>query len=121
MSKNHELYVAKRILNKENEYGETTAIYSKPIHYNFLYMPTRSQVDYQIYGEEISKLYVSFVKYNQYRNIFHRGDRAYLLDDEMQDLSVALKDTNCENANYEILSVNEQNAYIKITFKKIEN
>lgn len=119
MGKVHDLYVAKRLLSEENEYGIKTAKFEKPKLYNFLYMPSTSQVDFQIYGEQVEKMYVAYVSYAKYRNIFHRGDRAYLLDDEMQDLSVALTDINCENANYEIRSVSEQNIYIKILFVRI--
>lgn len=118
--KRHDLYIAKRILNSDNEYNEYPPKYEKPIHYNFLYMPSKSQLDYQKWGEDISRIYIAYINYNIYRGKFHIGDKAYLLDSEMQDVSVANDDINCENANYIIVGVDEQNMFIKITFEKIQ-
>lgn len=120
MGKKHILYTCKRILDGENDYGMKTERYEKPIKYSFLYMPASSQLDYQRYGENITRMMTAYVKYNQYRGKFHIGDKAYLLDSEMQDIDIALSDTNCENANYNITSVDEQNLYIKLVFEKIK-
>ena len=120
MGKIHDLYVCKRVLNSQNEYRLETETYEKPKKYNFLYMPTSSQLDYQLYGERISRMQTAYVKYKMYRGVFSIGDKAYLKDSEMQDINIALKDTNCENANYTIVGVDEQNLFIKLTFEKIQ-
>lgn len=120
MGKKHLLYVCKRILNKENDYGIKTCKYERPKLYNFLYIPASSRLDYEKYGENINRMMTAYVKYNIYKNIFHVGDKAYLYDNEMQDINIALKDKNCENANYVIEVVDEQNLYIKLVFNKIK-
>lgn len=120
MGKRHILYTCRRILSEENEYGFVSEKYDKPIEYNFLYMPASSSLDIQKYGERISRIYTAYVPYNQYRDKFKIGDLAYLLDSETQDISIALKDKNGENANYRIIGVNEQNLFIKIIFEKIK-
>ena len=43
-----------------------------------------------------------------------------MLDREMQDIEIALNYTNCENANYNIIGVDEQNLFIKLIFEKIK-
>lgn len=120
MGKRHILYTCKRIVSEDNEYGYTSVNYEKPILHNFLYMPASSSLDIQKYGEKINRIYTSYVPYKKYRGQFNVCDLAYLLDSEMQDISIALKDTNCENANYRIIGVDEQNLFIKITFEKIK-
>ena len=120
MGKEHSLYTCRRVLNEENEYGMTTAKYECPIKYHFLYIPASSHLDYQKYGERIDRIMTAYVPYNRYRNKFHIGDKAYLLDSEMQDIEIALNYTNCENANYNIIGVDEQNLFIKLIFEKIK-
>lgn len=114
------LYIAKRLKTTLNDYGMEVQEFDKPKLYNFLYMPTSGMLDYQIYGEKISGMYTAYVDYDTYLGHFHEGDRAYLIDSDLQDLSVAKTDKNCENANYVIKSVLLQNLKIKLTFEKIK-
>ena len=114
------LYIAKRLNVTMNDYGMEVEEFAKPKPYNFLYMPTSGMLDYQIYGEKISGMYTAYVDYDKYLGCFLEGDRAYMIDSDLQDLRVAETDINCENANYVIKSVQLQNLKIKLTFEKIK-
>lgn len=115
------LYIAKRLKVEENDYGMEIETFDKPKAYQFLYMPTSGKVEYQVYGERISRMFTCFVPYDIYLGTFHEGDRAYLIDESLQDVSIAKTDNNCKNANYRIISVLPQNRVIKLTFEKINN
>ena len=115
------LYIAKRIKVEENDYGMEVETFAKPQPYQFLYMPTSGTIEYQVYGERISRMFTAYVSYDRYLGEFHEGDRAYLIDESLQDVTIAKNDINCSRANYRIISVLPQNQLIKLTFEKINN
>ena len=119
MLRQKELYIANRIKVEKNSYGIDMETFDTPKCYKFFYMPTSNNTDYQLYGVNIGEIYVCYIDYNRYLGKFKVGDRAYLIDNELTDLSIAGNDVNCENANYRIESVLPQNLKIKLTFVKI--
>lgn len=119
MLRQKQIYIAKRIKVEKNDYGIDMETFDTPKLYNFFYMPTSNQTDYQLYGVNVGEVYVCYIDYNKYLGKFKIGDRAYLIDNDLIDLSIANNDVNCENANYRIVSVLPQNLKLKITLVKI--
>lgn len=116
------LFIAKRIKVENDEFGNEISYYETPKEYNFSYMPTSGQVDYQIYGELISNMFTSILPMSFLGKI-KTGDKAYLIDGEIQDIDNLvyndLKDEFCTHANYIVKLVQPQNIRIKIIFEKI--
>lgn len=119
MLRRKELYIANRYV-VTNDYGIDIETFDKPKLYNFFYMPSTNNIDYELYGRNINEIYIAFIDYNKYFGKFKVEDRVYLIDDETSDLSFAENDTNGENANYKIIAISLQNIKIKLTFAKIK-
>lgn len=120
------LYIAKRKEINYDDYGNAIEVFETPKKYRFFYMPVVSDpksIDYQVYGALSNYMFRCFIPYNVYVGNFHQGDRAYLIDEDLQiqDMdNVANKDNEyCEKANYEIIDVKPQNMVIKLLFRKI--
>lgn len=119
MINRREIYISSRRV-KTNDYGIDMESFSKPQRYDFFYMPSKSDIDYQLYGRDIGEIFIAFVDYNRFLGKFKVEDRVYLIDNETTDLSFAENDINGENANYKIVSILPQNLKIKLTFAKIK-
>lgn len=117
------LFIAKKIGIEYDEYGNEIPYFDKPVRYEFSYMPTSSQVDYQIYGALINNMFTSYLPMN-YLGVINSGDMAYLIDGETQNIEeLAEKDKDdmyCKNANYRVKIALPQNLRIKIIFEKIQ-
>lgn len=114
------LYIAKRIRVEEDDYGNQISYFDKPKKYWFNYQPLDGDLDYQQYGDRISNYFRAFIDMC-YLGEIKTGDKAYLIDGEIQDVdSLVLKDDeNCTLANYTIKVVLPQNLKIKIDFEKV--
>lgn len=120
------LFVASKIGVEKDDYGNEIPYFELPQkEYHFSYMPTSSQLDYQLYGELIKNMFTSYLPMS-YLGKIKSGDVAYMIDGEAQDI-VELKekdeynnDIYCANANYKVKVVQPQNARVKIIFEKIK-
>lgn len=115
-------YIAKRTAIYQDDYGNDIETFDTPKKYSrFLLMPTSARgVDYQIYGELVNTMFTLYIPFKAYKGQFHQGDRAYLVDEDLQDIDIALMDDeHCQNANYKIVACQPQNLVIKILFQKI--
>lgn len=115
------LYVCKKIGVENDEYGNEIPYFENAKEYHYSYMPTSSQVDYQIYGTNINNMFTMYVDMSML-GVFKSGDSAYLIDGETQDIDyLVAKDSDNKyksNSNYRIKSVQPQNIKIKILFEK---
>ena len=115
------LYIAKRIKINTNEYGIQISEYAEPIKYTFSYMPSSGQTDYQLYGEAIRDMFISYLPMCFLGKI-NVGDKAYLIDGETQNITELVKmdklDLQRSNANYHIKVVQPQNMRLKVIFER---
>ena len=113
----------KLFISITDDYGNEKSRFESPKYYEFSYMPTSGQVDYQIYGALIDNMFTSILPMSILGKI-KSGDVAYLIDGEEQDIdNLTLKDTNneyCPNANYRVKIVQPQNVKVKVIFEKIK-
>lgn len=114
-------YIANRKSITKDDYGHDIETFQTPEYFNFLLMPSgTNSVDAQRYGEQVDTMYTAYIQ-KSFIGKFHRGDRAYLIDEDLQDLSIALQDNeDCENANYKLIACQPQNIVIKLLFQKIK-
>lgn len=114
-------YIANRKSITKDDYGHDIETFKTPEYFNFLLMPSGTNlVDAQRYGEQVDTMYTAYIP-KGFIGKFHRGDRAYLIDEDLQDLSIALQDSeDCENANYKLVACQPQNVVIKLLFQKIK-
>jgi hypothetical protein len=114
-------YIANRKSITKDDYGHDIETFQTPEYFNFLLMPSgTNSVDAQRYGEQVDTMYTAYIP-KSFIGKFHRGDRAYLIDEDLQDLSIALQDNeDCENANYKLIACQPQNIVIKLLFQKIK-
>lgn len=109
-----QLYIANRLSVETNDYGNDVCTYDIPKPYMFNYQPASGQMEIEIYGERVTKMYKAVVPYNLYADKFKEGDVAYLLGETPTG-----EHQNGENANYVITSVMPQNKVIVLYFEKI--
>lgn len=120
------LFIASKIGTEKDDYGNEIPYFKLPIQqYNFSYMPTSGQIDYQIYGANITNMFTSYLPMSFLGKI-KSGDVAYMIDGEIQNI-IELKEQDeysnnqyCSNANYRVRTVQPQNARVKIVFEKIK-
>ena len=122
---NKKLYIAQKLGIETDDYGNQTPYFRTPIkEYQFSYMPTSGQVDYQIYGANINNMFTSYVPMC-YLGQIRSGDVAYMIDGETQNIDelarIDKNDKYCKNANYRVKLVQPQNVRVKIIFEKIKN
>lgn len=120
------LYIAKKLGVEKDDYGNEIPYYELPIQEHcFSYMPTAGQVDYQIYGSQISNMFTSYLPMC-YLGKINSGDVAYMIDGEIQNIRELKEqdeinnDIHCQNANYRVRTVQPQNVRVKIVFEKIK-
>lgn len=114
------LYIAKRINIIEDDYGNPISYFEKPKEYFFNYQPIDGDLAFQQYGDKVSNIYRAFIPM-AYLGKIKVGDKAYLIDGEIQDIvSLVLNDNeNCTMANYTIIAVLPQNLKIRVDFEKV--
>lgn len=120
------LFIAKKIGVEKDDYGNENPYFKlPPEEYHFSYMPTASQVDYQIYGTQINNMFTSILPMSFLGKI-RTGDVAYMIDGDIQNIEELVsidkrnKDKYCTNANYRVKIAQPQNARMKIIFEKIK-
>lgn len=120
------LFIASKIGVEKDDYGNENPYFKlPPEEYNFSYMPTSSQVDYQIYGTQINNMFTSILPMSFLGKI-RTGDVAYMIDGDIQNIKELVsidkrnKDKYCTNANYRVKIAQPQNARMKIIFEKIK-
>lgn len=119
------LYIAKKIGVETDDFGNENPYFELPVKsYQFSYMPTSGQVDYQIYGANINNMFTSYLPMC-YLGKIKSGDIAYMIDGETQNIDELVcideNDKYCKNANYRVKLVQPQNVRVKIIFEKIKN
>lgn len=117
-----DLYIAKKIGTEINEYGDEIPYFEEPKPFNFSYMPTSGQVDYQVYGALIDNMYTAIID-RSYLGLIHSQDVAYLIDENIQNVdelaSLDINDKYCKHANYRVKLVHKQGFKLKVLFEKI--
>ena len=120
------LFIASKIGVEKDDYGNENPYFKlPPEEYNFSYMQTSSQVDYQIYGTQINNMFTSILPMSFLGKI-RTGDVAYMIDGDIQNIKELVsidkrnKDKYCTNANYRVKIAQPQNARMKIIFEKIK-
>ena len=79
-------YIANRKSITKDDYGHDIETFQTPEYFNFLLMPSgTNSVDAQRYGEQVDTMYTAYIP-KSFIGKFHRGDRAYLIDEDLQDL-----------------------------------
>lgn len=110
---NKTIYIASKIGEDENEYGNVVNVYQKPVKYEFNVQPVSSEVDLQEFGEKASMMQKAIIP-RVYEELFHENDVAYLdgatPDNERE---------NGMNANYRLYPPRIQNKVITIYFERL--
>lgn len=107
------IYIAKKIGETIDDYGNTIPNYDTPIQYKFNVQPISGGSDVQIYGERVSAMQKAVIPIS-YLNEFKEFDVAYL-DGKTPDGELS----NGDNANYILKSIRNGNKVITIYFEKI--
>ena len=119
-----DLYIAKKIIDGTDEYGNEISHWDKPKKYRFSYMPLGGQVDYAIYGALINNMYSAILDMS-YLSKLHSGDLAYMIDEDIQDVDELagrdMEDKYCSNANYRVKLVQKQNFRVRVLFERINS
>lgn len=113
MSWNKDIYIASKIGEKEDDYGNNVKIYSKPEPYSFNVQPVSSQVDLQEFGEKASMIQKAIIP-RIYEGIFKENDVAYL-----DGATPKEEKNNGDNANYRLYPPRIQNLKIAIYFERL--
>lgn len=117
-----EIWIAKRVKIETDEFGNEIEYFDKPIKYMFNYQPVSGNTSYKEYGEDINKVYRTFVDRAIFQGKIKTGDRVYLSDGELCENelgAIAMKeDEFCNKANYRVLVVLPQNYKMRIDFMK---
>lgn len=110
---NKKIYIATlKETNTDEDFNDIN-IYNKPKAYMMNIMPASGSTDSSLYGENIKSMYRAIVPYEEYHDMFHEGDIAYLEGETPEG-----ETQYGANANYEITSVRPQNLRIAIYFTK---
>lgn len=107
-----EVYIAKKIDSKQDDYGNVIPQYSIPKKYMMQIMPLTENIDIQTFGETSHSVKVAVLSYQKFKNIFNNFDVAYLNGASPENEKI-----NGENSNY-TLKVREQNEIIKLYFQE---
>ena len=112
-------YIAKKIGEKFDDYGNSIPIYEKPntIPYKFNIQPVDRNKENMDFGETVNGMKVATIigyEKDKYLNMFNEYDLAYL--DGATPNGEAI---NGDNANYKIYAIRPQNVVLKIYFEKI--
>lgn len=110
-----QIFIAKRIGTKTDDYSNTTVIYDTPIELYCNVQPVSGNTEIMAYGERIFHMYRAMLHMDEWYGKFEEGDLAYLDGRTPEGESV-----NGERANYRIVSVRNQNLRIAIYFEKLQ-
>lgn len=109
-------YIASLLRTDSDENGNEINYYAEPEYYEFNIQPATGQTDIALYGERVSKIYKTYISFQEYDGMFKEGDKAYLEGVEPQNEQ---ENTYGIGANYKIISVRPKNTVILIRFEKI--
>ena len=111
---NKTIWIAKKIGEKEDDYGNSTPVYSKPEKYEMNVQPISSSVDIKEFGENANLVQKTVIEYDKYFGKFNEFDVAYLDGANPKDEKV-----HGEKANYRLYSPRNQNRVIVIYFERL--
>lgn len=109
-----ECYIAKRLENTTDEWGNVFPNYAEPKKYFFNIQPVSNTSNATVFGELIPRMKVAVMPRSEYTGLFNEYDAAYL-----DGISPIDESFHGEKANYRVYSVQPQNAIIKVYFLKI--
>lgn len=107
------IYIARKITNPSDEYGNEIVTYEKPIKYYFNVQPVSAKVDILEFGEKASMMQRAVIPI-RYKNYFKENDLAYL-----DGASPNGEESFGDNANYRLYPPRKQNRVIIIYFKRL--
>ncbi|MCI9585261.1 MAG: hypothetical protein HFH45_01335 [Bacilli bacterium] len=110
---NKTIYIASKLGEVEDDYGNMVITYDKPIKYEFNVQPTLSEVELMEFGEKASMIQKAIIPI-RYKGIFHENDVAYL-----DDVTPEGEIKNGANANYRLYPPRNQNRAIAIYFERL--
>lgn len=144
---NKDIWIAKKIGSKEDDYGYEIPIYSKPQKYQMNVQPVNSSADIQEFGERAKQMQKAVIELKKYLGEFKEFDVAYLdgitpfsnggefVLSVNDFLNASVKDINeinvgnlsdgeeenytCQNANYRLYPPRNQNKCIVIYFERL--
>ncbi len=108
-----EIYIANKLGEKEDDYGNITNVYQKPVSYSFNVQPVSSEVDLQEFGEKASMVQKAIIP-RAYEGMFKENDVAYL-----DGATPKGEKENGDNANYRLYPPRIQNLKIAIYFERL--
>ena len=111
---NKEIWIAKKIGTKEDDYGYEIPIYSKPKKYKMNVQPISSSADIQEFGERAKQMQKAVIELKKYFGEFKEFDVAYL-----DGINPNEEDVNGSNANYRLYPPRNQNKCIVIYFERL--
>lgn len=111
---NKEIWIAKKIGTKEDDYGHEIAIYDTPKKYKMNVQPVSSSPDLLEFGEKANQMQKTLIEYKKYFGEFKEFDVAYL-DGCTPDGEL----TNGANANYRLYPPRNQYKAIQIYFERL--
>lgn len=107
------IYIASKLEENEDDYGNTYNTYDTPVEYRFNVQPTLSEVELLEFGEKASMIQKAIIP-RHYEGLFKENDVAYL------DGATPLEeDVNGTNANYRLYPPRIQNKVIAIYFERL--
>lgn len=106
------IYIASKIDELEDEYGNISILYDTPKKYFFNVQPTLSEVELMEFGEKASMIQKAIIP-RKYEGVFKENDVAYLDGATPED-----EKENGDNANYFLYPPRIQNKVIAIYFER---
>lgn len=107
------IYIASKIGEAEDDYGNVINVYQSPVKYKFNVQPVSSEVDLMEFGEKSSMMQKAIIP-QMYDGLFHENDVAYL------DGATPEKESkNGADANYRLYPPRIQNKAIAIYFERL--
>lgn len=110
---NKTIYIATLKKTEKDEFLNDINEYNEPKAYSFNVMPASGSLDTSLYGENTKSTYKAVIPFEEYNDMFHEGDIAYLKGATPEN-----EKGIGSNANYVIDSVRPQNVMIAIYFTK---
>lgn len=111
---NKNIWIAKKIGSKEDDFGHEIPIYDKPEMYEMNVQPISSSTDIQEFGENAKQTQKAVVEYDKYFGVFKEFDVAYL-----DVVSPEGESVNGEKANYRLYPPRNQDKCIVLYFERL--
>lgn len=117
-------YIANLDSTTTNDRGVEVKVFQAPWSFVGHYMPlTDEELRLEKYGDDVDRVLRMFVKKSEWYGKIHTGDRAYLIDEGVDnptlEMLVSSDSKYCVNANYQVSVCAIQNFMMKIEFQKI--